>query len=241
MQYYDWEEAFMVNIYRLVVKSGSLQGREFLLDKNEIVIGRDTTNDIVIPDQDKKEVSRRHSRLFMQSGSYIVEDLGSLNGTFVNGQRLAGPHVLRPGEIIQLGDQVSMIFEIVQMDPDATVVSAGQKPTAPTAPAAPPAQPIVAPPPVQQTPPTPQQRPAAYPPFPYPPQSYGGFSGQVPNQPEAALPATRRIPTWAVVALIAIGVIVVLCVIPIAIIDATDQWCNLFGDIFNGIQPGACP
>lgn len=60
-------------------------------------IGRDLTNDIVINDA---EISRRHARLISQAGGYVLEDLGSTNGTFINGQRLASPYILRPGETV---------------------------------------------------------------------------------------------------------------------------------------------
>ena len=49
------------------------------------------------------EISRRHARFHRENGNFVVEDLGSTNGTYVNGRRLAGPAVLSPGDEIQLG------------------------------------------------------------------------------------------------------------------------------------------
>lgn len=105
--------------FQLVMRAGPQPGAVFPLQKSEIYIGRDPSNDLVISDA---EVSRKHARLIWQSGGYILEDLGSTNGTFVNGQRLLGPHGMRPGEVIQLGENVSLVFEALY-DPNATRVS----------------------------------------------------------------------------------------------------------------------
>lgn len=69
------------------------------------------------------EISRRHARLTFQGGKYVLEDLGSTNGTFVNGQRLAGPRVLKAGEVVQFGEQIMLVFEVTSMDAGATMVS----------------------------------------------------------------------------------------------------------------------
>jgi hypothetical protein len=68
----------------------------------ELVIGRDDVCDIPLADAG---VSRRHARLHFRDGAWIVEDLGSLNGTAVNGVRV-GRCRLRPGDHLRLGGQV---------------------------------------------------------------------------------------------------------------------------------------
>lgn len=70
---------------QLVMRTGPTPGKAFPLSKSEIVIGRDATCDIVINDA---EISRRHAKMTMQETGYVLEDLGSTNGTFVDGQRL---------------------------------------------------------------------------------------------------------------------------------------------------------
>jgi len=117
--------------YRLVMRSGPNPGQTFDLLQPEITIGRDINNTIVINDA---EVSRKHARIFTQGGFYQLEDTGSTNGTFVNGQRLMGPHLLRPGETIFLGETVSLFFELTQFDPNATVASTPQSISEPTPP-----------------------------------------------------------------------------------------------------------
>ena len=125
----------------MIMRTGPNPGKSFELTKNELYIGRDVNNDIVINDS---EISRKHARLILQAGGFVLEDLGSTNGTFVNGQRLMGPHVLRPGELIMLGENVSLAFE-AGYDADATMVSApAPMPSYPSAP--PPQQPSYTPP-----------------------------------------------------------------------------------------------
>ena len=106
--------------YQLVMRSGSTPGKTFELTGKDIIIGRDPANDIAINDP---EVSRKHARLSAQAGGYILEDLGSTNGTFVNGTRLMGPHVLQPGELIMFADNASMVYEEIRIDQDATIIS----------------------------------------------------------------------------------------------------------------------
>ncbi len=101
-----------VSSYQFVMNAGPTPGKEFPLEKDELFIGRDLTNDIVINDA---EISRRHARLVSQAGGYVLEDLGSTNGTFVNGQRLASPYILRPGETVTLGEHVTLTYEQVRI------------------------------------------------------------------------------------------------------------------------------
>jgi predicted component of type VI protein secretion system len=104
---------------QLVMRSGPNPGKTFSLNKPEMYIGRDISNDIVINDA---EVSRKHVRLITQGERYVIEDLGSTNGTFINGQRIAGPHVLSSGESVQMGENVVVVYEMTDYDPDSTAV-----------------------------------------------------------------------------------------------------------------------
>ncbi len=138
--------------FQFIMRTGPTPGKIFELITNEIYIGREVTNDVVI---NEAEVSRKHARLVMQAGGYLLEDLGSTNGTFVNGQRLMGPHVLRPGELVMLGETVSLAFE-AGYDPDATMVaSPAQLDPAPLQPSQESYVPAVQPQPISQPPPQP--------------------------------------------------------------------------------------
>lgn len=121
--------------YQLVMKQGPAPGKTFEFAKNQLHIGRDINNEIVINDS---EVSRRHCRFTLVGDSYTLEDLGSTNGTFVNEQRLSAAHTLRAGEMIRLGDTVILVYEMAGVDADATVASAGSPPPPRRQPAAPP-------------------------------------------------------------------------------------------------------
>ena len=106
--------------YRLVVRQGPIPGQIFELNKNEVFIGRDIANDFVINDS---EVSRRHARLTLEGDRYRIEDLNSTNGTYIDGQRLIGPHLMAIGEIIMFGDNVGVIFDGEPATPDLTIPS----------------------------------------------------------------------------------------------------------------------
>jgi hypothetical protein len=114
--------------FQLVMRGGPNPGKIFELVQDELTIGRDIGNRIVINDP---EVSRKHARLTVQSDGYVIEDLGSTNGTFVNNQRLIGPHMLRPGETIMLGEKISLEYEVLGFDPNATLVSGSGPQAAP--------------------------------------------------------------------------------------------------------------
>jgi serine/threonine protein kinase len=81
---------------RLVVTTE--QGETIYPLEEELIIGRAGT--LAIADA---RVSRRHARVYRHGGEYIVEDLGSSNGTFVNDDKIAGPHTLRSGDSIRIG------------------------------------------------------------------------------------------------------------------------------------------
>lgn len=126
--------------YQLTMRSGPVPGTVYSLEGEQLTIGRDSSNDIAVNDA---EVSRRHARLTFQGGKYVLEDMGSTNGTFVNGQRLTGPRVLKSGEVISLGEQIVFVYEAVESDPGATMVSARKAAAVarPAAPASPPPAP----------------------------------------------------------------------------------------------------
>lgn len=126
--------------FQFVMRSGPTPGVVFPLEGEQLTIGRDSTNGVAINDA---EVSRKHSRLMFQGGKYVIDDLGSTNGTFVNGQRLAGPVVLKAGDVVSLGEQIVLMYDAINADAGATVMS--RKPVS----SAPPAQ-SYAPPPPQQ-------------------------------------------------------------------------------------------
>ncbi len=92
---------------KLQVASGRDSGAEYdLPTSKETVIGREGYCDIVLA---KNTVSRRHSRIICRGEYFEIEDLGSVNGTFVNGHRLDGPHRIEDGDRINIYD-VPLVF-----------------------------------------------------------------------------------------------------------------------------------
>jgi predicted component of type VI protein secretion system len=106
--------------YILTVRTGPHEGMVFDLDKETMILGRDETNEIVLPDA---EVSRKHSRLSYSPQGYVLEDLGSTNGTYVNAERLSGPHLLIPGDQIGLSQKLVISIELAEVDASATLVA----------------------------------------------------------------------------------------------------------------------
>ncbi|ADO72757.1 ATPase, T2SS/T4P/T4SS family [Stigmatella aurantiaca] len=85
----------------LAEKGGGSEQIEF--EKNEISIGRLGDNDIVLA---KGNVSKYHSRIVSKDGKFIVVDMKSTNGTFVNGKKIAAPMVLKPTDKVYIGDYI---------------------------------------------------------------------------------------------------------------------------------------
>lgn len=83
----------------LTIQSGLLKGQQYGLDRN-MVIGRGATADLSLADPG---VSRRHASLQRHEGGWVVEDLGSANGTLVNTRRVSGPTRLTSGDVIGVG------------------------------------------------------------------------------------------------------------------------------------------
>jgi hypothetical protein len=123
--------------FRLIVRRGPQPNQIYDLSKGVITIGRDITNDIVINDP---EVSRHHLRLTQGGGGFTIEDLGSTNGTFVNGQRLTGARPLSHGDMVGLGETVTLAYEgagaaaPAGVAPASTMVSGSALEYAPPAP-----------------------------------------------------------------------------------------------------------
>jgi predicted component of type VI protein secretion system len=118
----------------LVFQEGPLAGRRIELE-SELIVGREDAS-LTIEDP---EISRRHAAIRPVDGGFEIEDLGSRNGTHVNGSRIERPTRLGGGDSIKLGRSV-IAFEAARAA--ATVASPVQTP--PPAAAAPPAPPAPA-------------------------------------------------------------------------------------------------
>lgn len=113
---------------QIVMRSGPIPGSSYYLDKAEVSIGRDLANDIPVPDA---EISRRHARFIVKEDGVYIEDLGSTNGTFLNGVRLSAPKRLTNGDLVTLAESTVMSFEWADAETAAarTPVYAAPTPT----------------------------------------------------------------------------------------------------------------
>lgn len=89
---------------RLVVQHSKFldDGKVFEI-KGGATIGRSPASQIVLPDD---YVSSTHARIFARKQFFFLEDLGSTNGTFIEGRRIEGEHQIKPGQEIVIGDTI---------------------------------------------------------------------------------------------------------------------------------------
>src|SRR5437879_1949605 len=90
-----------------LVRSGGLMGRRLPVKTPVVNLGRADYNDIVLPDP---SISTSHAKLQRREGVWMLVDLDSTNGTFVEGERVRGEAPLGPGAMVRLGD-VQLQFE----------------------------------------------------------------------------------------------------------------------------------
>jgi predicted component of type VI protein secretion system len=203
--------------YQLVIRSGAGAGKVFPLEKSEMHVGRDVTNELVISDE---KVSRRHARLYTEGDQYVVEDLGSTNGTFINGARLSGPHLLRVGEQITFGETSIVSYERIDQDPNATVMSTIT--SAPSTVQAPKVEVSAPKPPVSQR------------------QSSQYISPQVPlardefdsSSPRVAPKKKSNAPL--IIILIILALFICLCAAAFWMIDSNNLYCTIAPSLFPG-------
>ncbi len=103
---------------QLVVTDGPGRGTKLTLNKNVIKVGLRETNDLVLQD---KTVSRNHLQLEYESDVFLLRDLGSTNGTYLNGSRVKEAY-LSPGDLIKLGNttlEFVSFDEKVQIEPSS--------------------------------------------------------------------------------------------------------------------------
>jgi phosphoserine phosphatase RsbU/P len=102
---------------RLVILSGADPGNAFDLSASESVIGRQTGTDIRL---EGAKVSRRHARIYREGPDFLLEDLGSSNGTFLNGRKLLAPATLNGLDEIGIGSYL-LRFECADSPPEVTI------------------------------------------------------------------------------------------------------------------------
>jgi pilus assembly protein CpaF len=156
-------------MFAVVVTEKGGEQRRYEFDKNEVTIGRVQGNDVIMP---KGNVSKRHSRIVVKDGKFIIVDLKSTNGTYVNGRKITSPLVIKPSDRIYIGDFILHIDD----GSEAAAEAGGPPPPPPGQAAGGPPPRRSQPPPrraqsgdQQQAPPPPRRRGAQPPPPEQPP------------------------------------------------------------------------
>jgi pSer/pThr/pTyr-binding forkhead associated (FHA) protein len=206
-------------VFQLTMQSGPTPGKTFPIEKEETLAGRDLANDITTSEP---EVSRRHARFLVREEGVYVEDLGSTNGTFLNGQRISSPQQLRVGDVITFGENVHLVFENYVEEEDVTGVTPEIEKT--------PLPVVKDPEPVVES----YQVPPAYEQARPEPQS--PVYEQEP-EPVARVKERRRgMPTWLVILLVAIVMLICIIAVTMYFMPAS-WWCAI--DVFNLLE--GCP
>lgn len=109
----------------LQIRSGPFAGQIFTLDRDVTIIGRNPECDVVLQ---PKSVSRRHAAVVRKSEGFLLRDMGSTRGTFVEGQKISQPVMLRDGQTVQIGELMltfsSRLVQIQEGDDQQSTVYA---------------------------------------------------------------------------------------------------------------------
>ncbi len=219
----------MTLINKLIMKSGPEVGKIYKLDKDEFIIGRELINDLIISNP---EISRKHARIFVKNSKLYLEDLNSTNGTFQSGKKVNKPFQLKNGTLINLGKSIVLEFVVEEIEEIAPRVENTAK--------------------VEKQPEGTKELKVVKPVEKEQPVKKAGVLK--PAKKEKSLKVSKEgsvrpsikermktLPTWLVILVIILLFLLVFCVLPLLVIEWTNQWCNLFGTFFNQIQPGVCP
>jgi pSer/pThr/pTyr-binding forkhead associated (FHA) protein len=91
----------------ILMREGELAGQQWVIAEDQFLIGRGADCDLVLPE---RQVSRHHAKILRRPGHFELEDLGSKNGTHLNGQRVTQNVRLQDGDEIQIALAVKIVF-----------------------------------------------------------------------------------------------------------------------------------
>lgn len=106
----------------LIEREGQLVGQRWTIDRDVYIIGRGGESTLVLPE---RQVSRHHVKILNENGRYLLQDLGSKNGTHLNGTQITGTVPLQDGDEIQIALCVKLVF----VGTDATLPLTFEPPT----------------------------------------------------------------------------------------------------------------
>jgi len=91
----------------LVIKAGTAIEKKWAIEKDVVIIGRDEDCDVVL---EGRQISRQHAEIRREGNRYLLRDLSSKNGTYLNGQEIDGPAPLQDEDEIQIALRVKLLF-----------------------------------------------------------------------------------------------------------------------------------
>ncbi|MFO8035076.1 MAG: FHA domain-containing protein [Anaerolineales bacterium] len=204
------------NEFHLRVIKGYEVGKTYPLTEDEITIGRSEDNDITIL---VPEVSRRHAILTKQDEGYLLRDVGSTNGTFVDRKRVGGKYLLNPGDTVMLGNEVYLKYEPMGEQADPTEVT--------------PPSPMEVPEPPPGPPPEPEVEKAAPPP--------PAEAEPVRAVPEEEAPEEEKgTRTWLWAGIGCLVVLLFILVVGLIAFDWLDLYCTPPFDALDFLYPAPC-
>jgi len=225
----------MAEKFKLHLNDGQGKTRTFDFDRRKVVIGRDPSADVVIDDI---QISRKHLIITRGKTGFFAEDNGSTNGTFFNGKRITKKMEFKPGAELVLGQDQVLTLEAIE--PQTQPQEQSSETVRP-----PEEQPDVLAPDIDladteaetsdsdstgvMEEPEAEAEPEPKPAEPQP-------VSEAPLQK-----SKKQRPKWLIILLAALAFIVIFCVIPLIVIEVTNQWCDLFAGFFNSMSPGVCP
>ncbi|ACY15966.1 ATPase, T2SS/T4P/T4SS family [Haliangium ochraceum] len=118
-------------MFAIIVTEKGGEQRRLEFDKSEVTIGRVQGNDVILP---KGNVSKRHARIVLKDGKFIIVDLKSTNGTYVNGRKITSPLVVKESDKIYIGDFIMGVEDAGARMPDAPPPPAAPAPSPSPAP-----------------------------------------------------------------------------------------------------------
>ncbi len=109
--------------YKLTLSKGPQPGKIYILMTDVVIMGRDPMADISLNDP---EVSRQHAKLIRTESGYDLEDLGSTNGTFINGIQIEANHAtpLVVGQTIGMGSGITLLFDTIGVETTGDSIAA---------------------------------------------------------------------------------------------------------------------
>lgn len=215
--------------FKIHVDDGGGSKRTLDFDQDKVIIGRDPSAHVVIDDI---QISRTHLVLTREKNGFFAEDKKSTNGSFLDGKQLKKKVELKPGQPLTLGQDYVLTLEVEQTQPaqepaPADEPQAAEQPVVDAQPEAAVAAEAEASEPAKAASAEPKPAKAEKP--------------KKPKKEKQARPAGKERPKWVVILLAALVFIVVFCIIPLVVIEVTNQWCDLFAGFFNSMSPGVCP